>query len=247
MKWFKHYTDASRSEKLASLREKTGLEGYAKYWLLVELLAEKFDGNCTTFRINKKTLGIHLGYYRHTLALQWLDIGQTLGLYKFHCEDHVYVIVFDKLLEIKDNHTRNLQVTTKSVAPRKEENRIEKSKSNSKSAKPVIKSKFNIDLIYDEYPRKIGKKNGMKKLHEIIKTQESYDKIMQGIKNYKQHCSQESIETKYIKQFSTFVNGEHWEDEYASEGGSLSDADYEKMLEACVIKEDVQNEENAST
>lgn len=129
MKWFKHYTDASRSEKLATLREKTGLEGYARYWLLVELLSEKFDGSNTTFRINKRTLGIHLGYYRHTMAEQWLYIGKTLGLYNFHCESDVYVIVFDKLLEIKDNHTKNLQVSGNKVSPRKDK---EKNKNKNK-------------------------------------------------------------------------------------------------------------------
>jgi len=130
MKWFKHYTDASRSEKLESLIDKTGLEGYARYFLLVELLAEKFDGKNTTFRINKRTLSRQLRYYRHTMAEQWLNNGQTLGLYNFQCDGDVYVIVFPKLLEIKDNHTRNLQVTSKKVAPRKdkEKKRIDKTR-----------------------------------------------------------------------------------------------------------------------
>ena len=125
MKWFKHYTNASRSEKLNALRDKYGLEGYARYWLFVELLAEKFDGKDTTFRIHKRTLSQQLGYYRHTMSEQWLNNGQTLGLYKFHCDGDVFVIVFDKLLEIKDNHTRNLQVKNKPLAPRKDKDKEE--------------------------------------------------------------------------------------------------------------------------
>lgn len=145
MRWFKHYTDASRSEKLAALREISGLEGYARYWLLVEFLSEKFDGTNTEFVVNKKTLGRHLGYYRPTMAKQWLDIGHTLGLFQLslsgQCEvnDKLnYLIVFPKLLELKDNHTRNLQAKTKSVAPRIEENRTEENRLYVKGINPDI-------------------------------------------------------------------------------------------------------------
>lgn len=152
MKWFKHYTDASRSEKLAALMDKTGVEGYGRYWLLVEFLAEKFDGNETEFLVNKKTLGRHLGYYRPTMARHWLDIGETLGLFRVsmlgQChsnDDSNYLIVFPKLLEIKDNHTKNLQASNKSLAPREEKKRKEKiySKQDEKNVPETSPKKCN--------------------------------------------------------------------------------------------------------
>lgn len=126
MKWFKHYTNASLSHKLNLLRDKYGLEGYARYWLLVELLAEKFDGENTTFEIHPRTLSQQLGYYRHTMTKQWLNYGQTLGLYRADCSGDVWVIVFDKLLEIKDNHTNNLQAKSKALSPREDKEKIKK-------------------------------------------------------------------------------------------------------------------------
>ena len=218
MKWFKHYVDASRSEKLAALREKTGLEGYARYWLLVEFLAEKFDGNNTEFIVNRKTLGRHLGYYRPTMARHWLDIGHTLGLFQVslsgQCQvndDLNYLIVFPKLLEIKDNHTRNLQVTSKSLAPRKEKKRIDKNICVLESSKRCV-NKFNIDDIYAVYPRKQGKAAGVKKLNGLIKTQEQFDLILQGAKNYAKYVERSKTEKQYIKQFSSWVNQESWND-----------------------------------
>ena len=209
MKWFKHYTNASRSEKLNALRDKYGLEGYARYWLLVELLAEKFDGSNTTFRIHKRTMSQQLGYYRHTMSEQWLNNGQTLGLYKFHCDGDVFVIVFDKLLEIKDNHTKNLQVKNKSLAPRKD-----KEKNKNKNKNKICKNfHFDLDAIYEKYPRKVGKKRGMQKLQSIIKSQEDYDNVMQGVERYSKYCNDSKTEAKYIKQFNTWVNGEHWNDD----------------------------------
>lgn len=43
MKWFKHNTAASRTEKLAMLKATRGLEGYGFYWNVLEIIAES-DG-----------------------------------------------------------------------------------------------------------------------------------------------------------------------------------------------------------
>jgi hypothetical protein len=49
MKWFKHYYNASYSVSLSELIDEVGVSGYGHYWLLLELLAEKYDGESTTF------------------------------------------------------------------------------------------------------------------------------------------------------------------------------------------------------
>jgi len=41
MKWIKHHTDANRDERLMSIRDEFGLEGYAVYWLILEAIAEQ--------------------------------------------------------------------------------------------------------------------------------------------------------------------------------------------------------------
>lgn len=186
MKWFKHYTDASRSEKLAALMDKTGIEGYGRYWLLVEFLAEKFDGKETEFLVNKRTLGRHLGYYRPTMARHWLDIGHTLGLFQVsmsgQChtnDDSNYLIVFPKLLEIKDNHTKNLQVTTKSLAPRTDKNRIDKSKATK------TKSSFSenlISLLTDDEIITWCKKTGTAKIQEQLYSDYDHSFLKEEIK-----------------------------------------------------------------
>ena len=44
MKFVKHYANASDSVKLNQLIDDLGLEAYARYWMLLELLASEFDG-----------------------------------------------------------------------------------------------------------------------------------------------------------------------------------------------------------
>lgn len=56
MKWFKHYSNSLHSDSLSQLLIDCGLEGYARYWILLEELAERFDGQTTSFRIQSATI-----------------------------------------------------------------------------------------------------------------------------------------------------------------------------------------------
>jgi len=73
------------------------------------------------------------------------------------------------------------------------------------------KEVFNPDLesIYQIYPKKVGKKKGIEQLAKVITSQELFDQILIGTKNYIQSCQNEN---RYFKDFSTFVNQEVWED-----------------------------------
>jgi len=42
MKWFKHFTDASDDEFIAELENRFGLEGYARWWKLLEVVGGQF-------------------------------------------------------------------------------------------------------------------------------------------------------------------------------------------------------------
>jgi len=44
MKWFKHYTNASDDEFIARLEDEFGLEGYARWWKLLEVIAQNMGG-----------------------------------------------------------------------------------------------------------------------------------------------------------------------------------------------------------
>ena len=72
---------------------------------------------------------------------------------------------------------------------------------------------FELNLIYDAYPKKQGKAAGMKKLQSLVKSQDQFDKILQGAKNYSDYVLENNVDSKYIKQFSTWVNQECWNDE----------------------------------
>jgi hypothetical protein len=91
-----------------------------------------------------------------------------------------------------------------------EKNRIEKNRSKCESKND---SRFDLEAIYDAYPKKVGKKNGMAKLEKLIKTEKVFREVLDGAKNYSDACKTAGTSKKYIKNFSTWVNGECWEDE----------------------------------
>lgn len=51
MKWFKHDTDANRDPKLEKVLMKYGAEGYALYWLCLELIAGPIDKHNINFEL----------------------------------------------------------------------------------------------------------------------------------------------------------------------------------------------------
>lgn len=69
---------------------------------------------------------------------------------------------------------------------------------------------FNFEKIYEEYPRKLGKSLGIRRLQQKIKTKERYDLLLNAVINFKHVCEMAGTEEKFIPHFSTWVN--KWED-----------------------------------
>jgi len=69
-------------------------------------------------------------------------------------------------------------------------------------------SDFNFDEIYKLYPRKEGRKNGMRYCKKHITTTDLYSQLKTAVINYT--ILYKEADKKYIKHFSTFMNC--WED-----------------------------------
>jgi len=69
---------------------------------------------------------------------------------------------------------------------------------------------WDLEKIYDRYPKKVGKKKGMQRLAKVVTSQSKFDAVLTAIENYKRYCEQEKRGKIYIKQFDTFMST--WED-----------------------------------
>ena len=116
MKWFKHMSDASDDEFIADLEDKFGLEGYARWWKMLEAIATQMDetDKCSVAYPMQKWLKI-LKAKRNKLS-QFLVYCELQLKINTESTGNILEIECPKLLEIRDNHSKNLQATYKRLA-----------------------------------------------------------------------------------------------------------------------------------
>ena len=70
------------------------------------------------------------------------------------------------------------------------------------------------EWLWSQYPRKEGKKAAFASYQRAIKKGVHFEDVRAGILNYLDYIKAKKIEPKFIKQGSTWFNGECWNDEY---------------------------------
>ena len=134
MKWFKHHSNSHRDSTLKGIFRKYGLEGEARFWRLIELMAEQFQNDDVQFEFDLETIRESLRFRSVNDCRPFLDLLTTLTQMKIEYSGNNCRIIYRKILEIKDNHARNLQVADKSLTSNLllEENKKKKEKKNKK-------------------------------------------------------------------------------------------------------------------
>ena len=165
MKWFKHYSDASFNEKINNLEHEFGYEGYGVYWKITELCSMQWDGKSEPkFNLNQSKIKSNLNLSRKKID-SIFNLCSTLNLFYVQNLEKNYEIYFPKLLEIKDNHTKNLQVNGNKVSrkfpleqirkekKRTEQNRTEESKGELASF--MSKQNYTTDEFISDWNREL--------------------------------------------------------------------------------------------
>lgn len=113
MKWFKHLSTARNDEKIAALEDKAGLEGYGFYFKMLEIVSETIDysNKCeVTYSISRWGRQTNISTKKFLFLVQCCsDVGL---MFSQRCGDNM-IVKIPKLLNHRDNHTKNLQVTCK--------------------------------------------------------------------------------------------------------------------------------------
>lgn len=117
MRWFKHMTDASDDEFLVQLESEFGLEGYARWWKLLEAVASHMDGTkrtsaaypwskwCLILRAKREKLGRFLEHLANQHRINLKQTGDILE------------ISVPKLLKFRDEYSRKSGHSPDKVAP----------------------------------------------------------------------------------------------------------------------------------
>ncbi|KRL84020.1 helix-turn-helix domain-containing protein [Ligilactobacillus apodemi] len=109
-------------------------------------------------------------------------------------------------------------------AIKEQSNRTSNNRSTDKSVDRVSKKQLEEDFnkLWKLYPRKEGKKKAFEAYKRAIKKGTTNKEIQTGIVNYLTQIRVQRTSKQYIKQGSTWFNGECWNDEYNTGGNSSS-------------------------
>ena len=124
MKWIKHDTDLSESEKIESLISEYGFEGYGRYWRIMEMVAKNMDESDRFHAEFPESYLCSKLKVRRTVLKRFLErAAKVFGLFAVCYENErrrgkpLIRIEIPMLLKKRDNYSRNLQVTNKKQAP----------------------------------------------------------------------------------------------------------------------------------
>lgn len=86
---------------------------------------------------------------------------------------------------------------------------------------------------WEAYPRKQGRKAALAAYEKAVKKGADKEAILKGVVAYADYVKRNGIESQYVKQGSTFFNGEHWGDDWSiththKGRGSMSAEEYIK-------------------
>jgi len=207
MKWFKHYSDASQDEKLVALEAEFGLEGYARYWKILEIIASQMgadNGKCSVTYPTK--LWCRYLTVRTKILDRYLLHSENLSLMFSVTENDLLTISVPKLLEIRDNHSRNLQAKKPQLASKIKS----KSKSKIKNKKNLYSEEF--ESFWLAYPKKTGKGQAWVAWQNQEANRPENGDILKAVEEQKLSDQWLRDGGQYIPLPSTWLNQGRWDD-----------------------------------
>jgi Holliday junction resolvase len=169
-------SDASHDEKLAEVLELHGASGYGVFWLIVEAVAAQMDhtDKCEVKYSSKKWAYItHTD--RRTLA-KYLQTFSKLALIVSQKCDKFVIVKIPKLLELRDNHTKNLQVTKPATCKQEVEVEVEEEVEKHKYTEEDLRlAKWMFSLIQQLDPK--AKKPNFDKWADVVRLMRERDEL----------------------------------------------------------------------
>lgn len=201
MKWFRHNTDSYCNIKLQAILHEFGLQGYALYWLCLELVGQQGmdEVHQNEPRLNQNRTWMHslctISGLEMNQLQAWLKRFGELELIdsKSLQEGKLYI---PKMLEYLDEYTlRRVSRQTRELKGTLYGN--------------VLYCK-DFEDIWSKYPNRVGKKEAYRHYQATVKTPEDIKNIGLALDNYLVSDIAMKEYGKYIQNGKTWFN--NWED-----------------------------------
>lgn len=198
MKWFRHESDSYSNIKLRAVLHDFGLEGYAVYWLCLELVAQQ--GSMHFELNNNRTWELSL------CTTSALDLDRLRAMLKRFGE--LDLICAKSLAEGKLSIPKMADYADTYTLRRVAEEH--KKNVGSLYCNVLYGTLVRFTSIWDRYPNKIGRKEAFKHFQASVKNEEDFKNIGLALDNYLASEWVTKEGGKYIQCGKTWFN--NWED-----------------------------------
>lgn len=107
MRWFKHMTATRRDERIASLIDEHGFEGYGIFWAVLEIIAEQMPRGEARYevRYSLKRWGQLLGCH-HNKVKKYLSLLGVHGLVRVEWTEDLIIVSAPNLMKYRDEYSK---------------------------------------------------------------------------------------------------------------------------------------------
>ena len=196
--YFRHSFFAIEDEKIQNVINNLGFEGYAYFFILVEVLSRQCENEF------KNPIRIHPQTLRSVWRKQTKSCNKVVTKLQ---ESGLFVATFTKSFIEFD--MPKLSKYLGYYENKKEPNAPNKRKEKKRKVNIVKNPTFDFEIIAKNWVRAGGCKIGIKSLQKEIKTIDQYNLFLQAAENYKQNQIEANENFKYSMGFNKF--SECWE------------------------------------
>ncbi len=213
MQWFKHYTNVDDSNYISHIRAELGLKGYARYWILLEMMGKKFDGISTDFVFSAHDLKHKLEFHRDSdmenfltcLSLEHSSPNQV-PIMSHRSVNQTIIISTSILLELQGRDFKKARSGRSETAPKIKDKRDKNICTQTQS----VGHSFDFEALYKLFPKRskgsMKKKTGMDRLKKKITTPEKYETLKRAVLEVKRMVECGDQDKEYLIMWSTFAN-----------------------------------------
>ena len=212
-------TDASDDEFIVELEERFGLEGYARWWKLLEIVAKHMDKSDRTSATYPWSKWQALLTVRRQLLGRYLVAIEQLGRIQVTSTGNLLTINIPKLLKMRDEYSKKSGQTPDNVRRKEVDTEADTETEKNKHTGADAPLSVTFGLFWEQYPRKTARATALKAWKRLNPDMATRGLIGNGLKAW---VGSDQWRRGVIPHASTWLNQRRWEDEVPKPAGNGS-------------------------
>lgn len=252
MKWFKHDSDANRDPKLEKVLMRYGAEGYALYWMCIELIAAPIDKHNLTFELKHDS---EILAYRlkmdSTKVQEIMNYMTSLKLFEINATTKL-ITCFSLAARLENSIVKNpqlkeIQTQIQQIIP-DNPGQVRKSSARSRSDLDLDLKTLEqpFETFWSAYPKKRNIEQARKAWKKLNADSELQQTIILAVEKAKQTEDWRKEKGQYVPYPSTWINAKGWLDEYDVSVTPIKSKSTGKLARAAQAMEEYHAEKNTS-